>query len=189
MEKPLLAVAFVLVSALACASSPPPAPTVAIGAAQAAQASPAAVGTRLAVVDVQRAVLESQDGVRAQASLKQDYEQRQRDLDAKQGEVTRERDDLERQAGALAKDVLERRRAELMRKLTELQSLHVEYQKGLQQRQNELTAPILKRMTAVISREAERDGYDLVLDKAAAPYMRPSLDLTDRIIRAYDSGA
>jgi outer membrane protein len=33
------------------------------------------------------------------------------------------------------------------------------------------------------------DGYDAILEKQAVPYMRNDLDLTDRIIQMYNSGA
>src|SRR5436305_1326445 len=46
----------------------------------------------------------------------------------------------------------------------------------------------LKKMMAVISRLAKKNGYELVLDKQAAPYVRQDLDLTEQVIQMYNGG-
>ncbi len=53
--------------------------------------SPAALAQQLkfGVVDVQRAVMETEDGLRASATLKKFFDKRQQELDAKQTELFR----------------------------------------------------------------------------------------------------
>ncbi len=41
----------------------------------------------------------------------------------------------------------------------------------------------------LLRRLATQDGYDAILEKQAVPYMRNDLDLTDKIIQMYNSGA
>jgi len=43
-------------------------------------------------------------------------------------------------------------------------------------------------MIAIITKVAREKGYDLVIDKRAAPYARPDLDVTDRVVQMYNSG-
>jgi outer membrane protein len=43
-------------------------------------------------------------------------------------------------------------------------------------------------MMAVIGRLAKKNGYELILDKQAAPYVRPDLDLTEQVIQMYNGG-
>jgi Skp family chaperone for outer membrane proteins len=57
---------------------------------------------------------------------------------------------------------------------------------GLMRRPLAALVPVL---SGVIARAAARDGYDLVLDTGAASYTIASLDVTDRMIKAYDDGA
>ena len=40
----------------------------------------------------------------------------------------------------------------------------------------------------IISRLARQEGYDVVVDKQAVPYVRRDLDLTDRVITLYNQG-
>ncbi len=142
----------------------------------------------IAVVDLQGAVLQTEDGIRAQATLKKLFDKRQQDLDGKQQRLAKVKQDIERQSKVLSRESLARRMESWQREMLELQSVFVDYNKELQKKQSELTAPILQKMVAIIGRLAQRNAYDLVIDKSAAPYARPDLDLTDRVVSAYNSG-
>ena len=41
----------------------------------------------------------------------------------------------------------------------------------------------------VIRRLATQEGYEMVVDKQAVPYVRNDLDVTDRVITLYNQGA
>jgi outer membrane protein len=67
-----------------------------------------------------------------------------------------------------------------------VQAVFVEYNKELQQKQNELTGPIVQKVVGIIRRLATQDGYDMVLERQAATYFRSDLDLTDKVITLYN---
>ncbi len=144
--------------------------------------------SKIAVVDTQHAVMATEDGIRAQATLKKDFDKRQQDLDAKQTELAKARDDIEKQSHFLSREALQKRMEDWQRRMVELQTVFVDYNKTLQKKQGELTAPIIKKIMAVIARLAKKNGYELILDKQAAPYARPDLDLTEQVIQMYNSG-
>jgi outer membrane protein len=148
----------------------------------------AASESKIAVIDVQHAVMATEDGIRAQATLKKDFDKRQQDLDAKQAELAKARDDIEKQSRVLSREALQKRMEDWQRRMVELQTVYVDYNKTLQKKQGELTGPIIKKMMAVIGRIAKKSGYELILDKQAAPYVRPDLDLTEQVIQMYNSG-
>jgi len=143
---------------------------------------------KVAVIDTQKAIMETEDGLRAQATLKKLFDNRQRELDRKQDELQKEKEDIERQRGVLSKAALQKRVEDWQREVVNLQSKFVEYNQELQQKQNELTQPIYVKTMAIIERLARRDGYDMVVDKQAVPYFRNDLDLTDQVIRMYNEG-
>ncbi len=148
----------------------------------------AAAESRIAVVDLQRATLTTEDGIRAQATMKKRFDKRQQELDAKRAELGRVQDDIEKQARVLSREALQKRSADLQQQLVKLQTVYVEYQQELAKMQNELMGPILKKMSSVIARVAKKNGYELILDRQATPYARPDLDLTDQVIQLYNSG-
>ena len=55
--------------------------------------------------------------------------------------------------------------------MMQLQTVFVEYNKELQKKQNELTQPIFQKAMGIIRRMATQDGYDVVVDKQAVPYV------------------
>jgi outer membrane protein len=143
---------------------------------------------RIAVVDVQHAVMQTEDGIRAQATLKKLFDKRQQELDGKQTELQRAREDIEKQSRVISREALQKRMEDWQRRMIELQTVFVDYNKELQKKQGELTAPILKKMMGIIARLAKKSGYEIILDRQAAPYARQDLDLTEQIIQMYNSG-
>jgi outer membrane protein len=151
--------------------------------------APAAAQMKVAVVDTQRAVMETEDGLRMQATLKKVFDSRQRELDKKQEELQKEREDIEKQRDVLSKTALAKRVDKWQREMVNLQTVFVEYNKELQKKQSELTQPIFQKAMGVIRRMATTEGYDVVVDKQAVPYVRSDLDLTDKVIQLYNQGA
>jgi outer membrane protein len=147
-----------------------------------------AAQTKIGVVDVQHAVMQTEDGIRAQATLKKLFDRRQQELDGKQAELQRARDDIEKQSRVLSREALQKRMEDWQRRMVELQTVFVDYNKELQKKQGELTGPIIKKMLGVITRVAKKQGSELIIDKQAAPYARADLDLTEQVIQLYNSG-
>ena len=162
----------------------------AMGGAALLAPAPASAQSKIAVVDVRRAMLETEEGLRLQATLKKLFDSRQVELDSKQRALADERDklDKEAQAGKTPKDALQRRFETWQRQAAELQATMVDYQREMQRKESELTTPILQKVLGLLRRLAAQEGYDLILDKAAAPYFRADLELTDRAIQLYNSG-
>ena len=143
---------------------------------------------KVAVVDTQRAVMETEDGLRAQATLKKLFDSRQRELDRQQDELQKQKEDIAKQRNVLSQAALQKRVEKWQADLVELQSRFVQYNQELQQKQSELTEPIYRKTMAIIGRLARQSGYDVVVDRQAVPYVRSDLDLTDRVITTYNQG-
>lgn len=144
--------------------------------------------TKVGVVDTQRAIMETEDGLRMQATLKKLFDSRQRELDKKQVDLQKERDDIEKQRGVLSQEALTKRVEKWQRDMMQLQTVFVEYNKEMQKKQNELTQPIFQKAMGLIRRLATQKGLDMIVDKQAVPYVRSDLDLTDQLITLYNTG-
>jgi outer membrane protein len=152
-------------------------------------ALPVYAQSKIAVVDTQRAIMETEEGLRMQATLKKVFDSRQRELDKKQEELAKERDDIEKQRDVLSKAALAKRVDKWQREMVQLQQVFVDYNKELQKKQGELTQPIFQKAMGLIRRVATQQGYDMVVDKQAVPYVRSDLDVTDQVITLYNQGA
>jgi outer membrane protein len=148
----------------------------------------AAAQTKIAVVDLQSALLQTEDGMQAAATLKNYTTKRQSDLDTRQQELSNEQEDLQKQSRFLSRKAFQRRTEHWQRRMLETQTKFIEYNKQLQKKQSDLMNPIMRKLFKVIRRAASRRGFDIVVDKAVVPYARADLDLTELVVQMYNGG-
>jgi outer membrane protein len=151
-------------------------------------ATTAVAQTKIAVVDVQGALLQTEDGLKAAATLKRYSQSRQADLDKRQNDLIDEQEEIRKQARVLSRRALQRRTEHWQRRMVEVQTKFIEYNKQLQKQQADLMSPIMRKLFQAIRRAANRRGYDVVIDKSAVPYSNTDLDLTDMVVQLYNSG-
>jgi outer membrane protein len=142
---------------------------------------------KVAVVDVQRAVMQTEDGLRAQATLKKIFDSRQQEINKKQVELQKQKEEIDKQSRVLSQQALQKKVDDWQKQMVELQGTFVEYNKELEKKQKELTDPIFEKVIGAIKRVAGTDGYDLIVDRATVAFSRGDLDLTDRVIQLANS--
>ncbi len=161
--------------------------TTALLLATGASAWPALAQTRVGYVDIQRAILETDEGKAAKARLKKEFDKRQKELDRLQADLKARKDELDKQAMTMDPKKRQAKEAELQQKLLELQQRFVQLQGELSQQEKQLTERILARMEGVLREIAEANEFDMVLEKGATVlYAKESLDLTGELIRKYN---
>jgi outer membrane protein len=148
----------------------------------------ASAQTKMAVVDVQRAVMQSEDGLRAQATLKKVFDSRQQELNKRQTDLQKQKEEIDKQKTVLSQAALQKKVDDWQKEMVELQQTFVEYNKELEKKQKEITDPIFEKVLMIVKRLATTENYDLVVDKNTVAYVRGDLDLTDKCIQIYNSG-
>ena len=143
---------------------------------------------KVAVVDVQRAVMQTEDGLRAQATLKKLFDSRQQELNKKQQELGKQKEELDKQQRTLSAEAFQKRAEAWQRQAVDLQTVFVEYNKELEKKQKELTDPIVEKLMSIVKRIATTENYDLVVERQFAHFYKSELDLTDRCIQMYNAG-
>lgn len=145
---------------------------------------------KIGVVDLQRALNETEDGRKAKAQLKGLFDKRQKTLDQQQEGLRAMKENLEKQKDVLSRDVLAKKLDEYQKAFAELQTTYMEFQRELSAKEGELTKGILERMHRIMRRIGQADGYALVLDRSEAGvvYTPSSYDLTDVLIQRYNAG-
>ncbi|MEO0325747.1 MAG: OmpH family outer membrane protein [Myxococcota bacterium] len=147
--------------------------------------------TRIAVVDLQRAMNETEDGRRAKARLKRLFKRRQTELDGQQEKLKKMKEEIERQVegGVLSEEAKQRRIEEYQQAFVELQSTYVEFQRELAEQEARLTKSILERMQEILRRIGQREGYTLIVEanEGGVVWVPGNLDLTDQVIQTYNT--
>lgn len=145
--------------------------------------------TKVAVVDLQRALNETEDGRQAKARLKRLFRRRQKALDAAQEKLKKMKEDIERQKNVLSREALEARLEEYQKAFIELQTTYVEYQRELAEKEAQLTKRILERMQEILRRIGQAEGYTLIVEanEGGVVWVPSNLDLTDQVIQRYNT--
>ena len=147
--------------------------------------------SNVAVVDFERAVVESVEGKKASEKFnvtlkakQADVEKRQRDLEESQKKLANGTITL----STTAKADLQR---DIDRKTTELQRLNDDTQKELQGLRDELLRPIAERATAALNAMAAAEGYTVVIDISNPEnnviWANPKNDITAELIKRLDT--
>jgi outer membrane protein len=144
---------------------------------------------RFAVVDLRRAVADTEDGLRVQAKLQKLFDSRQAEYEAKERAYKEARAELEKLAktGKTSQALLRKKYAALEKQAVELQQASVNYRREMQKQESEAMYPIVKQMLVLVRQVSQKDGFDMVLNKESVPYYRSDLDLTDRLVQMYNA--
>jgi outer membrane protein len=144
--------------------------------------------SKYAFVDLQRALEETEDGKKAKAKLKADFDRKQKELDDKQEELKKMKEALDKKAQIMKPEALAKEQKDFQDRFVELQSTYARLQRDLGTKEQEATRGIFAGLQQVVGKIAERDHFSMVLEKnAAVVWGQPSLDITNEVIRMYNA--
>jgi outer membrane protein len=141
---------------------------------------------KLGFVDLQRALNEVDEGASAKKALKKEFDEKQKTLDAKQNELKALKDELDSRGTMMKPEVKQEKLNDLQKRLLETQQLYFQLQQELSKREGEATAEIFKKMGVILQTMGEEQGFSMIVEKSAVVYARPSLDVTNELIRRYN---
>ncbi len=153
-------------------------------------ASPSAAEVKVGYVDLQRALLETEEGQQAKQKLEQMKASRQTQLDARQEELRALQKNLEAQQAFMKEDVRRQKEMEFAEQLKQLQFTYASLQKELAQEEAMLTQDIIIRMGRILATVGNEQGFTLILEKTESRILWAPrhLDLTNDLIRRFNAG-
>jgi outer membrane protein len=144
---------------------------------------------KIAYVDIQRAVNESNAGKDAKKAITKEVEKFQRQIADKQKELQTMKESLEKQAPMLNPDARATREKEYQNKLREFQRWGEDTQNEINQKRMEMERNISIGLQKVIQKVGADEGYTFILEKNenVVLYISKTIDITDRMIKAHDA--
>ncbi len=143
---------------------------------------------KIAYIDLQKVMLESDKGKEARKSLTDELEKRKKELSQKQDELQKMKDSLEKQVAMITPEARADKEKQYQTRLKDYQRISTDYQTELQQRDQEFTQKILKDLEDLIRNLGESEKYTVILEKTQGGilFASPSMDITDKVIAAYN---
>lgn len=150
----------------------------------AAQSAPA---LKIAVVDLNQALNEVEEGKAAISSLEKRFAEKKALLEKKKKDLQAMQEDLERKAAVMNDEAKRTKARELQDKYTEFQRSTMEAENEMGMLRQQLQDDIAEKLKKVCATLAQQQGYTLVVEKSVAWYSLPSYDITPQLIKAYNA--
>jgi len=148
----------------------------------------AADAMKIGYVDLQKALNLSAAGKAAKEKMKAKFKDYDADVQKRQEELKKLKDDLEKQALLLSAEARAAKERDYQQKVKDYQRLTKDIQEELQQTDADYTRKILEEIFKVVQQIGKQDGYTMILEKTESSilYASDGIDMTDRLIQAYD---
>lgn len=140
---------------------------------------------RIAVVDIQAALLKIPAGRRAKQQLEALAAAKQKDIEERKAALQSLMEEYQRQERLLQPQARREKLEEIQRLQLELQKLAFQYERELKEKEAELLKPISERLEKTIQTLAQAQGYTLVLHAAGVAFHVDAYDITEEVIKAY----
>ncbi len=150
-----------------------------------AQAEP-----KIAFVDLQRALNESEAGKAARERFVKEMETLQSNLRREKETLEKSREDFDKKAMLLREKERLNMEQDLEDKSLAFKRKYEDYQKQLKRQDNAFTGSILRDLEGVIREVGQQAGYTVVFEAQSSGllYADPATDLTEEIVRRYNAG-
>ena len=166
-----------------------PAPTQA-AAPPPHQAMPGPAATKIAIINIQSAILNTKDGQKAAADVQVKFNPRKTELDKKRTEIDAIQEQLRKGAATMSDEAKERLQKEIDAGTKELNRKGQDMNDDLEQEQGRIMQDLGAKMMKIVEEYAAQNGYAVVLDvsnpQTDVLWAAASTNITPDIVRLYD---
>jgi len=145
-----------------------------------------AAAQKIGVIDVDKVYNDFEEKNIAEQQFYQESDQWEQDLNEKEAEITRLKDEYENLPPIVSKDRRDQKLKEIEQKETDFYNLANDYRNKAVERQMELLAPISEKIVTAINEVAEENGLDIVLNTMQGEVVlyikNEDIDITEAVI-------
>lgn len=154
-----------------------------------AAAEQPSAGFRVGYVDLQKALQTVEAGRNAKSSLEKEVAGKKAELEKAQTALQKEAEEFEKKVAIMNDSAKATKQAELQKKFVDLQKSAAESQMNLQNRERELTKPIIDALRGVIEAVGKEKSFQLILERneGAVLFAQGGEDLTETVIQKFNS--
>ena len=144
-------------------------------------AGTAAAEMKIAVLDTQRALVESEEAQALLAQAQQELQAEQDQLQTLNDEIVALTEQLQKDAEVMSPAEQRRLQKEIEDKQIDLQFLGNKLQKEVNDRRQELLQQMVPKIDVVLKDLIELEGYDMIMERGQLRYVNPKHDITRRV--------
>ena len=137
-------------------------------------------------VNTERILRDAVPAQRAQRKIEAEFKSRDQELAKIAEQLKRMQDELDKNSMTMSESERRNREREYADLNRDFQRKQREFREDLNQRRNEELAQVVELANRVIRQIAEQEKFDIIFQDAV--FASPRIDITDKVIKALDSG-
>jgi outer membrane protein len=151
----------------------------------------AADDMKIGVVDMQKALQSVEAGKKAKAQLEKEVEAKKKEFDSEKAAITKMGEEFKKQSLVMSDEARAKKQGELQERIAKLQQKGMETENELRTKEQQLTQPILNKLRGIITEQAKKKGYSMVLEKNenTVLFSQDKDDLTQDVVSAYNKSS
>lgn len=146
-----------------------------------------AADIKIGYVDFNKVQVESVAGKKAVKTIETMFNDKQAQLDSRQKELEKLMDELDKQAPMLSAEVKKQKEDKLQKDYKDLQRFKADAEEDLNKKKAEIAQSMLLEVSGIIKKYGNEEGYTLILERTVVLYAPDAVDITEKIIKAYDA--
>lgn len=151
------------------------------------------VSTKIAVVNMQAAILGTKDGQKASQQLMAKVDPKRKEFATRQNEIAQLEQQFEKAETVMSDDKKEELARSIDEKKKRLQRDTQDAEEELQGEQQQMLQGLAQRMSAIINKYAKDKGFALIIEtgnpSTPVVYAATAVDITKQVISLYDKAA
>jgi len=162
---------------------------IALGMAALAHAQ-AAAPSKVAIIHVQNAILQTKDGQKAQSELNTKFTPKKSAIEKKQADIAALQEQMKKGSATMSDDAKSKIARDIDANQKSLQRDSEDFESDVQQEEGKIMQELGQKMMDVIIKYATQNGFSMVVDvsnpQTPVLWADPSVDITNEIIKLYD---
>ncbi|PLX85978.1 MAG: hypothetical protein C0617_02235 [Desulfuromonas sp.] len=144
---------------------------------------------KIAYVDLQTALNESESGKAAKEKIALKVKQYEGVINSSQEELKALKDELEKKALLLSEEARANKERDYQQKVKEFQRFTKDAQEELRQEDADFTRRILDGLLQTVEEIGAQEGYTLIMEKTESSilYADRAIDLTEKLVHSYNA--
>ncbi len=146
-----------------------------------------AADIKIGVIDTQKFSMKSQKITKYRADFNTELENKRQTFTKKQEEAQALENELKAKASTFTYEVARQKNDELQKKAKELQRMKDELEAELQAADAELNRKLVREVREAASEYLKKEKFSLILEKGVTIASDDAIDITDQVIKLFDS--
>ncbi len=147
--------------------------------------------SKIGVVDMQKSLQTIDAGKKAKTQLEKEFNAKKGTLQAEEAAIKKMGEEFKKQSLVMSDEARAKKQGEIQERIMKLQEQTGRSQAEIQQKEQELTQPLITKLRSIIADLAKKGNYSLVLEKNenTVLYSREKDDLTAEVISTFNKSA